>query len=539
MTVLREIVARFDVDYDRSGARAADKDLKRLKGGAKQAGSSVSTLGVAAGGLSRTLGALGIAAGVGGAVAGFRGMIESASDANEAMNVLQASFGDAVPEIVAFSQETAKAVGRSQFTIQDFVARIGALVTPAFRGMGDEGTRVAAVISKDFAQLSVDLSSFFNTTEEEALLALRSGISGESEPLKRFGVDLTNAGIADALGIDDKKLKKMDRAEKMVARYQAIMEQTANAQGDAEKTADGYANASRAAADALRDVGTQIGMRLLPFFRDAATATRDWATDMQEFVGEAGHLEAAAITLGLALAGVGIVTIGAWGPMFATVALVAGALAAVGLVVDDLVVGMEGGQSAIGDFLDEMLGVEGVLPIWKRVFGDLGAAVHDFIHGDGSGIDEWLEGWQSGLEIMEEWDSVLGRIIHGIGKVIEGWGKLTNIGDAFSGMTFGSNEEAADVGGMTVGRSEFGKQVADFFGFGDAPAESVMNRSAPTSASTTNNNSSRSVEVRGGDINVTMNGNPSSRENRQLMSSLRDFSDMQSRDLAAAVEGAP
>lgn len=575
MTVVREVVARFGIDYDRHGAMRADRDLDKLVSGSKRAGRGLGAVESAVGGLTRTLGYLGLAAGVGGAAAGFYHMIESASDAVEQLNVINASFGQSADSVMDWSKTMADELGRSEYTLQSFAARLGAIVSPAFADMGEKGRAEAASISTSLSKLSVDLSSFFNTTEEDALIALRAGLTGESEPLKRYGVDLTQQGMADATGVDIKSFNKLSRAEKMQARFEAIMVQTANAQGDAARTANEYANASRAASDAIRDVTTQIGMRLLPYMKAGAVATRDWARDMQDWVGEAGHLEAVALTLGAALAAVGIMTVGAWGPMFATVALVGGAMFALWTIIDSIMVGMEGGKSVIGDWLDELMGVRDVLPLFKSTIEVMAQDLAEFVYGDSQkAVDSFVEAWTGGLKRINAamknafgfdfgflpdptkwseklkdvgWD-IRNAVTPGIArprdaKVIEGYDPITTTNPALhpGGWTgwikdsIGYQEGPNGVTTLPFSDWTFGPQESvgpeDMSAWRPDPG----NYSAPMSSAPNQS----TVNVQTGDVNITVPRNMSSAERGSLRREQREAQKQTARDIAAAVEIAP
>ena len=127
------------------------------------------------------------------------------------------------------------------------------------------GQTESAAMSKSLVELASDLASFNNTPVDDALLALRSGLSGETEPLKRFGIALTEQRLkqeALTLGIYDGK-GALDAAQKAQASYALIMRDSALAQGDVERTADGYANTMRAVEASVEDAAATIGTELV------------------------------------------------------------------------------------------------------------------------------------------------------------------------------------------------------------------------------------------------------------------------------------
>lgn len=136
------------------------------------------------------------------------------------------------------------------------------------------GQTESAAMSKSLVELASDLASFNNTPVDDALLALRSGLSGETEPLKRFGIALTEQRLkqeALTLGIYDGK-GALDAAQKAQASYALIMRDSALAQGDVERTADGYANTMRAVTAEIENQKAIIGTEMLRAIQDSSAA---------------------------------------------------------------------------------------------------------------------------------------------------------------------------------------------------------------------------------------------------------------------------
>lgn len=124
----------------------------------------------------------------------------------------------------------------------------------------------AYTMSQNLTQLGYDLSSFFNITYEDAMTKLQSGISGELEPLRRLGYDLSNAkleAVALSLGID-KAVSSMTQAEKAELRYYAIMTQVTTVQGDMARTLDAPANQLRVLRAQLDQAARALGNIFIP-----------------------------------------------------------------------------------------------------------------------------------------------------------------------------------------------------------------------------------------------------------------------------------
>ena len=132
-------------------------------------------------------------------------------------------------------------------------------------GFGDTAER-AQLMSQNLTQLGYDISSFFNISIEDAMQKLQSGISGELEPLRRLGYDLSQARLEQtALNLDIKEsVANMTQAEKAELRYYAIMTQVTTAQGDMARTLEAPANQLRILQAQLTQAARAIGNIFIP-----------------------------------------------------------------------------------------------------------------------------------------------------------------------------------------------------------------------------------------------------------------------------------
>jgi hypothetical protein len=230
--------------------------------------------------------------------------VKQASDFEETSNVISVAFGDLGPSVEKWAKDTGDAMGRSTQDMRMFAGTLQAMLAPMAKSRGE-----AARMSTDLAQLAVDLGSFFNVADDDALAALRSGLSGEAEPLKRFGV-LMNENTLQAFALSQgirTNVKDMDEGSKQALRYAFIMERTKLAQGDAVRTADGFANSLKAMQGALKNAAVSIGQALLPAVTaivEKITGLVKWFTSLsptvQKFITYAGV--AAGIAAGLVAA---------------------------------------------------------------------------------------------------------------------------------------------------------------------------------------------------------------------------------------------
>jgi hypothetical protein len=327
MSVLRELVARLGFQVDAGSMRKAEAAVDKVKNG-----------------LSR-LGQVAALAGVG---VGLQKIVKLASDANETSNVLEQVFGpDGAKQVKDWATVVGQEVGRSQFQLREFSGVLGAMLDPMLGS-----SSAAQQMSTTLAKLAVDLGSFFNATDEEALMALRAGITGETEPLRRFGVVMVDATLqefARTKGIH-KSVAAMNVAEKTQLRYQFILAHTAKAQGDAARTGDSYANATKRLKAGLRDIGTEMGMAVLPTIERVINWTSDAIRRFKEWTEGTSALKSAMFVMGLAAVAIGA-------SMLAPFLLPAAAVLALILLVDELHSLFTGGKSVIGHYIDAVLGI--------------------------------------------------------------------------------------------------------------------------------------------------------------------------------------
>ena len=422
---LREVFALFGIKYNTSGEKRAEKGLKNLKNVAKKTNKNIDNISNSAKKAQINIGSFfkgfGITLGIETARRGFMNIINAASDADETLNVLNESFGGSTQAVLDFSRIAADEVGRSEFQLREFAGTIGAVVTPMLAKMGDQAQVVSSQISNDFSKLAVDLSSFFNTSEKDAIEALRSGLTGQSEPLLKFGVVALQQNLAEFAGMSVGDFGKLDQAQKTLIRYRFIMQQTAKAQGDAARTADGFANVSRAVLGRLRGLAVVLGRKVVPYLESFLAVTRDSIKWITKVIEKSNVLQAAftlasaaALVFGARAIIAGRSAIIAWVKAAAPAILLAAAVTLVVLAIDDLITAMNGGDSVFGKWLDKQTGVKDSAVLLKQVFQDLGSAIYDLFHGGGTALDSFVTAWREGfatlLKSMEPVLDVLGKV---------------------------------------------------------------------------------------------------------------------------------
>lgn len=310
------------------------------KAGAKAGDDFGSAMGSSAeksarGGLAKLAAGVG-ALFVGGKLLEFgKDSFEAFSAQNEAASKAEVVFGAAAGDIQSFASSSAKNLGISKTAALDAAGTFGNL----FRAMGI-GVDTSAQMSTKLLQLSSDLASFNNANPEDVLAALKSGLVGETEPLRQFGVnlneariqaealrlglvkgnvnavdvqaksvavanaqaklnDLTKSGTASSLELSTAKaalasaqqdlsqklagsVPPLDAAQKAQAAYSLILQDTSLAQGDFARTADGAANKGRVASAMFEDLKATLGEKIAPvgnFFLDKEIWALDWISN--------------------------------------------------------------------------------------------------------------------------------------------------------------------------------------------------------------------------------------------------------------------
>ncbi len=193
--------------------------------------------------------------------AGIAGVAKLASDAEETASKFQAVFKGQADAARAFGDNLAKSVGRSRYEIQGFLASMQDTFVP----LGFARDK-AKDLSQQVTKLAIDLASFNNTSDSEALMSLQSALVGNHETMRKYGVIITEATLGQELlaqGIDG-GTKAATEQEKALARMSLIMKGTTDAQGDAERTSGSLANQFKALTSQAKDLSAEIGKAFVP-----------------------------------------------------------------------------------------------------------------------------------------------------------------------------------------------------------------------------------------------------------------------------------
>lgn len=210
--------------------------------------------------------------------------VDAANTYIEDMNLFGVAMGKYAESARNYAQEVANVMGIDPGAWMRYQGVFQTLAT----GFGVAGDR-AAVMSQQLTQLGYDISSFYNIDVQDAMLKLQSGLSGELEPLRRIGYDLSQARLeAEALSLGiQKNFSDMTQAEKAYLRYYAILTQVTQAQGDMSRTLDAPSNQLRIlkeqaaqAARALGEIFIPALNAILPYAIAVMHVIRDLASEI-------------------------------------------------------------------------------------------------------------------------------------------------------------------------------------------------------------------------------------------------------------------
>ena len=231
--------------FDSKGLRQAQFQLNKVSGNVANLSRNFAIAGAAFAGIAVGLGK----------------SVKVASDLSESINAVNVAFGSSAKGILDFGKTAATTLGVSSLDFNNAAVRFSAF---AERIVGDGGD--ATKFIREITTRASDFASVFNIDVAEALQVFQSGLAGEAEPLKRFGVNLLDTEVK-AFAVRTEMIKQgetMTEQQKVLARYGLLMESTNKTAGDFANTSGGLANASRILNAQIVGLQGEIGDALLP-----------------------------------------------------------------------------------------------------------------------------------------------------------------------------------------------------------------------------------------------------------------------------------
>lgn len=186
--------------------------------------------------------------------------LQVASDLQEVQNVVDVTFGSMSKEVDNFASNALKQFGLSELSAKKFTSTMGAMLKSS--GLS---ASAAKDMSIEVAKLTADMASFYNLDAEEAFTKIQAGLSGETEPLKRLGINMNVANMeayAMAQGIN-KAWKEMSQAEQTMLRYNYLLSVTGDAQGDFARNSGSWANQIKLLKEQWQEFMSLVGKALM------------------------------------------------------------------------------------------------------------------------------------------------------------------------------------------------------------------------------------------------------------------------------------
>jgi hypothetical protein len=268
MAIIIPILSQFD----ERGIKKAVREFEKAKGAFNKTtvavgyvGQSMTNLGQ---NLTRTVTPAMIGLGV-----GIYKAVQAASTLSESISKTNAVFKENAIVVQKWAKTTSAAFGVSEQAALEAAGTYGNL----FQAFGLSNTS-ATKMSMTLVELAADMASFNNVPIADALQALRSGLAGETEPLKRFGVALNEARLKEEamrLGLITTTSGTLPIAIKAQAAYALILKDTALQQGDVARTSGGLANQQKFLGAQVQDLTAQFGMVFVPIMLEVVAVIRD------------------------------------------------------------------------------------------------------------------------------------------------------------------------------------------------------------------------------------------------------------------------
>ena len=208
--------------------------------------------------------------------------VKLAASAEEIQSKFDAVFKEEAKAATEFGDSLAKSVGRSTIAMKEFLSSMQDTFVPMGFARGE-----ARKMAQQVVALGIDLASFNNKADDEALRDLQSALVGNHETMRKYGVIITAATLDQqllAMGFN-KSTKGATEQQKALARLQLMLQMTTDAQGDAKRTAGSLTNQIKGLTGALRDAAAKIGTALIPMIQSAVKHLQvfaRWAQSLSE-----------------------------------------------------------------------------------------------------------------------------------------------------------------------------------------------------------------------------------------------------------------
>ena len=366
--------------FDNRGIKGAIREFKNLETTGQKAQFALKKAVIPA---TLALGALAAVA---------KSATKEASDLGESINAVAVVFGDSSKEILKLSNAASKSVGLSKKDFNSLAVQFSSFATK----IAGKGGQVSSVIEK-LTKRSADFASVMNIDVADAAAKFQSGLAGEAEPLKKFGIDISQAAIetfAYANGIAEAG-EKLTENQKVLARYGTIMEQTDKTANDFANTSGSLANQQRILDAQMTDFKATLGEALLPVIQKVTAVAlkfSQWAQEnpktFQILAAAIGAIAVSiiAINAAIAVSPIGWIIIGV-GLLGAALVLAYKKFEPFRTVVDNVF-------GAIKFWINEVTipSIKALLTVFKTVFNGIASAWNNTVGKISFTLPKWIPG---------------------------------------------------------------------------------------------------------------------------------------------------
>ena len=271
--------------------KGASKAFGVVQKGAGAVGKGLQTAGKVAKGLAIGVGAVG-AVGMAAITPLASQGLEYASSLTEVQNVVDTTFGKSASVIDNFSKSSLQSYGLSTLQAKQYSSVLGSM----FKSMG-LGSQQTLTMSQNMTALAGDMASFYNLQPDEAFEKIKAGISGETEPLKSLGINMSVANLqayAMSKGIKT-NYNSMTQAQQAQLRYNYLLNTTKDAQGDFSKTSGSFANQQKLIKTNLEQMSGTMMQKVMPALSTGMVQINKFITSMDTaqvgaFVGQLANM---------------------------------------------------------------------------------------------------------------------------------------------------------------------------------------------------------------------------------------------------------
>lgn len=261
--------------------------------------------------------------------------IKLGSDLNESANKVDTVFGSMSQSVKDFAASTTEMYAISEGKALAMAGDYGAMAKSM--GMSEQE---AANLSTEMVALAGDMASFHNKSIEIASNSLRGVFTGETESLKQFGVAMTQTNLEEFAAKQGKVYDQMSQGEKIMTRYNYLLESQSDAIGDSGRTMDEFAGSTRQLKAALEDAGAAIGQALIPIITPIVHVITRLAEAFSNLPAPVQTVIAVVLVLAAA-AGPVILILGSMVSAFGTLVSAAPAVAAAIMKIGAAILGMD------------------------------------------------------------------------------------------------------------------------------------------------------------------------------------------------------